>query len=155
MRVTPFIFAFPTIADILTINLVVPPLRIFELKRSTVLAKVLPVMESVVRAEYCRHIFFYFQLVILSHVLKFCRFPFNVQRVFSLGNSVIKGRVDPKIIISHEHICTLRNKVASLKNYRNFFFCEREAFVSLIFRLFASQSSDCCLPVSGLSQSAD
>ena len=57
--------------------------------------------------------------------------------------------------ISHKHICTLRNKVASLKYCRNSFICEREAFYSLIFRLFASQSSDCCLPVSGLSQSAE
>jgi hypothetical protein len=39
------------------------------------------------------------------------------------------------MIISQEHIWTLRNKVASLKNCRNYFICEREAFVSLIFRL--------------------
>jgi hypothetical protein len=41
------------------------------------------------------------------------------------------------MIISQEHIWTLRNKVASLKSCRNSFICEREAFVSLIFRLLA------------------
>ena len=79
----------------------------------------------------------------------------NFSTMNVLKNDAFKGWVDPKMIISHEHICTIRNKVASLKNCRNSFICEREAFYSLIFRLFASQSSDCCLPVSGLSQSAD
>ena len=51
------------------------------------------------------------------------------------------------MIISYEHICTLRNKVASLKNCRNSFICEREAFFPLIFRLLPLNLQTVVFPI--------
>ena len=46
----------------------------------------------------------------------------------NLRRRILKGRVDPKMIISQEHIWTLQNKVASLKNLQKLFYLWEGSF---------------------------